>query len=123
MVVKIMSKDDVILYVKKIPGLFALISSNLFSNVRFFTFPTSNNLSMLLIFRMEEALKKTSISGGFPHPPLMVSCTYRGFTGCLSPTYPFCFLSGASKWGYYNLLNRDKKVPTQHASRVMNLYL
>ena len=26
-----------------------------------------------------------------PHPPLMVSCTYRGFTGCLSPTYPYCF--------------------------------
>src|SRR3954464_10320925 len=39
----------------------------------------------------------------------MVSCTYRGFTACLSPTYPFCFLSGASRWGYYSLLNRDKE--------------
>ena len=57
------------------------------------------------------AKRETSISGVFrrtgrasadvatgrrvfslPHPPLSY-CTYRGFTGCLSPTYPFCLLS------------------------------
>ena len=41
--------------------------------------------------RDPRTIKKTSISGGFSLPPLMVSYTYRGFTGCLSPTYPFYF--------------------------------